>query len=407
MDAQFEAKLIDCLDTLAQGQTVEQVLARYPNEAAQLRPMLETAQALPALRMQPSEAARMKSHQQFLAQADLLRRTSSRRTLGFLPRLAAGFLVVALIAGVFGTGAVTASTSALPGDPLYGLKRTVENVQLSTAGSASARQQLQQEFDQRRRDETSKLLNAGRESEVGFSGSIEDLQPNAWIVGGLVVEVNANTSIVGTPQIGREAEIRGNTGPNGLRATSIMIDATGTIDITPTPQPTETPEPTKTPTAIATPQPIQTQGPTQTPQPIVPSRPTATQTPQPTATPQPTEVEFEGTVNTIAANAWNIEGATILINTSTQITGSIDVGQRVKVKALRLGDGRLIAVQIELTGNNGGEHTSGSGSANPNTNGSQGSSNSTPNSNDGSHSGEDGGSNPNDGGASPKDGGGD
>ena len=59
MDAQLEVKLIECLDALAQGESVEQILARYPQDAAQLRPLLQTAAGLPALRMEPSEAVKI------------------------------------------------------------------------------------------------------------------------------------------------------------------------------------------------------------------------------------------------------------------------------------------------------------------------------------------------------------
>src|SRR5512136_2018528 len=211
MDAQLEARLIEGLDALAQGESVERILARYPQEAAQLRPLLETAAGLPALRMEPSEAAKMQSRQKFMAQADLLRRTTPRKTMGFLPRLAAGFIAATLVAGVLGTGAVAASGSALPGDPLYSLKRTVEDVRLNTAGSPVLRQELQHEFEQRRIIEANELLDARREGEVEFTGTIEVIQPKAWIVSSLVVQLDANTQIAGTPQINRTAEVRGVT----------------------------------------------------------------------------------------------------------------------------------------------------------------------------------------------------
>lgn len=283
MDAQLEVKLIECLDALAQGETVERILARYPENAAQLRPLLNTAAGLPALRMEPSEAARMQSRQKFLAQADLLRRTAPRAGLGWLPRFAAGFLAVALVAVVLGAGAVAASGSALPGDPLYSLKRTVEEAQLQSAGSPAQRATLQQEFAQRRVNEANQLLAAGREGEVEFTGRINVIQPAAWVISNLVVQVDANTQISGTPQIDRLAEVRGVTGPGGLRAISISIDSAGDLAITPTPdttpQATPTPEPTLTrtvtPTVTATPEPTRTPPPTVTLQP----------TPQPTAAP--------------------------------------------------------------------------------------------------------------------------
>ena len=354
MDAQLEVQLIECLDALAQGESIERILARYPQEAAQLRPLLQTAAGLPALRMEPSEAVKMRSRQKFMAQADLLRRPSKRQSLWFLPRFATGFVAAGLVAIVLSTGAVAASGSALPGDPLYGVKRTVENVRLSTSGSPVVRDELQRQFEQRRRDEANELLDAGREGAVEFTGPIESIQPKAWIVGGLAVEIDANTSIVGTPQINRLAEVKGVTGPGGLRATSITIESAPEADKTPEPEATATPEvraSTETPRPASTPAP----GTTITPTP----RPTVT--PQPAATAEPVEVEFTGSVQAIEATRWNIDGTTIGVNANTEIRGSINVGQRVKVKALRQSTGQLIAIRIEPIddGGSGGDDDSG------------------------------------------------
>jgi hypothetical protein len=364
----LEVKLIECLDALAQGESVERILARYPQDAAQLRPLLETANGLPALRLEPSEAAKMQSRQKFLAQADLLRRTTPRKTLGFLPRFATGFAAAALVAIVLGAGAVAASGSALPGDPLYGLKRTVENTQLSFSGSATARESLSDQFAQRRRDEINQLLSAGRPGEVEFTGTIESVQPEAWIVSGLVVQIDANTQIVGMPQIDRLAEVRGLTGPNGLRASSISIESPSEPAITPTPEATETPQATETPEPTTTTAPTTTA----TPQPTTTPRPTAM--PQPTATAQPVEVEFTGSVNAIDAGTWTIDGTTVIVNASTEIRDNLTVGQRVKVRALRYADGRLVATRIELS-DDGGGGTGPNGNGNQNENGNDGNSN--------------------------------
>jgi hypothetical protein len=373
MDAQLEVKLIECLDALAQGESVERILARYPQEAAQLRPLLQTAAGLPALRMEPSEAVKIRSRQKFMAQADMLRRTPTRKSMGFLPRFATGFVAAGLVAIVLSTGAVAASGSALPGDPLYNVKRTVENVRLSTAGSPVVRDELQREFEQRRRDEANELLDAGREGEVEFTGLIESIQPDAWIVGGLAIEIDANTSIVGTPQINRLAEVHGMTGPNGLRASSITIESAGETDKTPETKETATPEvheSTETPRPSATPEPTITDAPagtpTATPRPAASPRPTAT--PQPTATTEPVEVEFTGGVQAIEADTWNIDGTTIGVNANTEIRGSINVGQRVKVKALRQGNGQLIAIRIEPIDDSGSGSDSGGGASNQNDN---------------------------------------
>jgi len=370
MDAQLEVKLIECLDALAQGESIEHILARYPQDAAQLRPLLQTAAGLPALRMEPSEAVKMRSRQKFMAQAAELRRPVQRKGWAFLPRFATGFVAAGLVAIVLSTGAVAASGSSLPGDPLYGIKRTVENVQLSTSGSPVVREELQREFEQRRRDEANQLLDAGRESEVELTGPIESIQPHSWIVGGLAIAVDARTSIVGTPQLNRLAEIKGVTGPGGLRASAITIDSSGETDKTPeaentaTPEPevsTETPKPTSTPASTSTPtRSVETPRPTARPQPKA--------TPQPTATAEPVEVEFTGSVQAIDGTSWNIDGTTISVTANTDLRGSINLGQRVKVNALRLGNGQLIATRIEPIDGSGSGDGSGGGNGNPKSN---------------------------------------
>jgi len=370
MDAQLEAKFIECLDALAQGESVERILARYPDDAAQLRPLLRTAAGLPALRLEPSEAAKIKSRQQFIAQADLLRRTAPRKTMGFLPRFVTGFAAAALVAVVLSTGAVAASGTALPGDPLYGLKRTVEDVRLQSAGSPVQRQELEREFEQRRVDEANELLDAGREGEVEFTGIIEEIQPNAWIVSSLVVQIDVNTQIVGTPQIDRLAEVRGVTRPGGLRASSISIESSGETDLTPTPEPIETPEPTETPEPIETPAPASTTTPA--PQPTATPRPTAVV--QPTATPQPVEIEFTGSVVAQNPGEWSIDGTLLLVDVNTEIRGNIGVGQRVKVKALRFTEGSLRATRIELLEEGGDSNSNDNQNSNGNQNGDDGNS---------------------------------
>jgi hypothetical protein len=361
MDAQLETTFIDCLDALAQGEPLEQVLARHPREAAQLRPLLETTAGLTRLRMEPSEAAKLRSQQKFMAQADLLRRAAPRRTLGFLPRFAIGFAAAALVALVLGTGVIAASGSALPGDPLYGVKRTVENVRLNAAINAAVHDNLQNEFAQRRRDEIGALLTAGRPQTVEFQGPIESLQTGAWIVGGLVVQVTADTAIEGMPQLDQLAQVRGETGPAGLRAISISIAPGGNPTIMPTPDfvqptPANTPQPTSTiaPRVTPTPKPSNVPGVTVTPDATATLRPMPTPVPAvASATPEPVEVEFEGTVNTIDPTAWTVDGAVVNLLPDTEIRGSIHVGQRVKVYALRLANGQLSATRIELAEDSG------------------------------------------------------
>ena len=255
MDIDFETKLIECLNALEKHEPIDQILARYPKDAAQLRPMLVTADALPTLRIEPSEAVKTKAREAFLSQAKALRQTSPRR-ISFVSRILTSFVAVALVCVVLGAGAVAASGSSLPGDPLYGLKRTVENVRLSLADT-TVRGALTTQFEQTRIDETEALVETGRSTEVEFAGTIKAMQSDAWLVDKVTVQVNPATRIEGKPGIGRRAQVEGITDPKGLQATSIVIESGGAApDSTPTP--TLLPEPTSTRRPSATPTPTTT-----------------------------------------------------------------------------------------------------------------------------------------------------
>jgi hypothetical protein len=336
MDTRLEAKLIEGLSALDEGESIEQVLARYPDDAARLRPYLAAAKQLPAMRMQPSEAQKLKSREVFLNQAAALRQ-SKRRTIGFLPRFAASLAALAVVIGVVSVGAVSASSSARPGDPLYGLKRTVENARLALSPDDSARGALAAQFEQTRVDEVKSLVDDKRAEMVDFSGSIEALQPNAWIVANVAISVNSSTRITGTPLLGAHAHVQGETEDTGVVANEIEVDFSGTpqptpsVDYTPTPASEDTPRPTPTPSAPR-------------PSPEPPSETTLSSGAAPT--PESTETEFSGAVQTIGTQSWTIDGTLVLIDASTQIESGISIGQPVKVKALKLSNGNLLATEI-------------------------------------------------------------
>ena len=262
MDIDFETKLIECLDALDHHEPIEQILARYPEDAVRLRPMLVTAAALPTLRMEPSEAVKTKARTNFLSQAQALRRVPPRR-IGLVSRVLTSLAAVALVCIVLGTGAVAASGSSLPGDPLYGLKRTVENVRLSLADT-TVRVALATQFERTRIDETEALVEEGRSAEVEFAGTIKSMQSDTWLIDKVTVQVNPTTRIEGEPAIGRRAQVEGLTSPKGLQATSIKIEAGNDPTPESTPKPTATIEPTSTPHPSNTPAPRATRIPAPT-----------------------------------------------------------------------------------------------------------------------------------------------
>jgi len=345
MDAALETKLIECLSALEAGESIERILSRYPNEATRLRPMLETAAALPALRMEPSSGAKSASRKTFLAQAAMLRDSTKPHRVSIFSRplmtLASLALTLVIVAG----GVVATSASALPGDPLYSVKRAVESARLSLASGAAGRDALAAQFEQERIREIGALLDAGREAEVKFAGVIQSIQSDVWLVADLVVHVNDSTRVDGRPQIGLRAQVEGRTLDGMLIAMAIVVEPGGEAESTPTPQP----EPTSTYTP--------------TPQVASASTPTSTPTPTPTSTPTraptPFEVEFVGLVEQADAQTWTIGGVVVEVNAATEFVDNPAIGQQARVRALDVGGGRLIGLRIERLGDDGNANDNG------------------------------------------------
>jgi uncharacterized membrane protein YgcG len=298
MDEQFEVKLIECLDALASGMPLDRILSHYPEDEVLLRPLLETAATLPALRIEPSRTAEAASRRKFLSQAHALSEASPRRAWRLPPRLVASLAALALVVILFGR-VVTTSAAALPGDTLYPVKRTVEEVRLVLAPDKA---DLAKQFEQERRDEVAALLSAGRAAEIAFSGPIDSVQTDRWVIHRLTVGIDRRTQVSGVPSIGRYAHVQGWTADGSLVATSIVVDSDGApaAPFTATPEPTQ-PRPSATPTR--TPQPtIAPHAPSPEPR-IVPSatprliptrKPAPTSAPGPAAPPTPTRADDNG-----------------------------------------------------------------------------------------------------------------
>ncbi|MEV0787463.1 DUF5667 domain-containing protein [Streptomyces sp. NPDC050423] len=88
-------------------------------------------------------------------------RPKSRWTKG----LAAGGLTVGVAAGAFG-GVAAASSDALPGDSLYGLKRGMEDLHLNLAGSDTDRGEVYLDQASTRLSEARRLMERGRAADL-------------------------------------------------------------------------------------------------------------------------------------------------------------------------------------------------------------------------------------------------
>src|SRR6476646_8777050 len=79
--------------------------------------------------------------------------------------LAAGGLTVGVAAGAFG-GVAAASSDALPGDSLYGLKRGMEDIKLGLAHGDSDRGELYLDQASTRLSEARRLMERGRSGQL-------------------------------------------------------------------------------------------------------------------------------------------------------------------------------------------------------------------------------------------------
>jgi len=267
--------LIACLDALENGESAAQIMSRYPEHVAELRPFLDTAVLLQELPPPPPEIAAELSKKAFLQEAGKMKTAAvpqppQRSWLQVLrPVLALALVLIALSVTL-----LSASNAALPGDTLYTTKRFVEDVRLSRTTNPVVREKLVASFKQERLREINTLLQAGRSAVVSFSGQVEAIADTQWMISGILVKVTPDTTITGTIVEGVEAEVNGRIAAGQFTAITISLPDT---DL-PEPEPTSTPlPPTKTPLP-----------PTKTPLPPTATKVTPTATPvTPTATPIP------------------------------------------------------------------------------------------------------------------------
>jgi hypothetical protein len=280
-------------------------------------PLVEAARRLaqgPDVRLTDEAKRRIETRlrQQIAAQRSLARpRTSARSIWWQTLRYAA---VVALVIALAVTGLTSASANSLPGDRLYPVKRTVEDVRLALA-SPNSQASLHVDFAGRRINEFEELLLKRREyypraladasSELNSAlnllaeghGSRASLDPQvadlAHQQARLVERADALKlsraqrhqleQIAGDNKIIQQRLVTEGSVPGFVPDATATPTPTATATATPTATPTETLTPTATPTSTPTSTPTWTATPTLTPTPT--ATPTATSTGTPTATP--------------------------------------------------------------------------------------------------------------------------
>ena len=235
----FDA-LETCLQALEKGETVDAALARFPALAADLRPLLESSLHARTLAGPPvSDALQRRARSRLLQRAAEMReaKRAPRRTwlFNFRPLAVTLMLVIFFLSG---TGLVNASTTSLPGDNLYPVKRTWEDMRLLFVFAHDEREGLEMEYENERLEEISELLAEGRVEPITFSGYVTAQTDGQWTVSGILVTITAQTVLPAEPVIvGSVVTVYGMTTLDGnVEAQNVDIVPAGTPIPTPKPE---------------------------------------------------------------------------------------------------------------------------------------------------------------------------
>jgi hypothetical protein len=273
----------DCVNRLANGESIEECLRRHPQHAVALRPMLEAGLLVRRAQISPVEVVQSQDRVRArITQEVQGLRVRPRASYGRYVALAASLLLV--FASVFGSAAL-GSANALPGDPLYGVKRGIEAITLALAGSDS----LREEYNARRISEIKQLLALQRPADVEFRGNVELIDGTTWLVSGVALDVAPGTPGTAAARVGDTVRVRAQTTTAGtLIATAVELVNNQDDPPTPTPQPTE--DSTPVPTIDTT---------------ETPTTPAPTRTPRPTRTAPPTPTRADG-CNAAVPAGWQL-----------------------------------------------------------------------------------------------------
>ncbi|MGD8474765.1 MAG: DUF5667 domain-containing protein, partial [Anaerolineae bacterium] len=211
MSRKFDTVLDDCLNLLREGASVEDCLARYPDLAADLLPLVSLASAVRGVPTPRPHADAVEIHRTQML--DAVRQSAARKNghkpagLGWIWRLAGGvhshpvlraalaLASILLLVGLAAGSLFASATDSLPGQALYPLKRFGERIQLSVTLDPVAREQVRIEHRLERQREVRQVLNTGQQAELNFRGELQEIGEGFWIVSGLIVALEDDTVV--------------------------------------------------------------------------------------------------------------------------------------------------------------------------------------------------------------------
>jgi len=157
--------LNECIERVMGGESIEACLARYPEHAPELEPLLRVAVAT-ATASQVEPRPGFKAEARYRLQAALQKPRRRRFALLRGQPKWVGAVAGVLLLFLAGSGTVVASASSVPGDVLYPVKTATERVRMAFARGDEARAELEIAFAERRAQEIVVLSERGRVEKV-------------------------------------------------------------------------------------------------------------------------------------------------------------------------------------------------------------------------------------------------
>ena len=326
-------RIIDALEyslrAIEDGASVESVLARYPDLARELGPILHTAQQARARGVrEPATQAIRREKQKLLQRAAQMRAPKRGWFVAHAQRLAFS-MALASVFLLSGTGLVRASSTTLPGDQLYPVKRSWEDVRLFFVMAPQHREALESEYEQERLDEVAGVLAEKRQVAITFRGLVSSQQDGNWTVSGVSVLISTETNLHGAlPQVGDSVLVSGLTDTNGqVMAQSVAILPAGSL--VPVGEDEHEGEAQSEDSGTS----------------VTPTPEGSTGTIDGSKDGPRTGFHLEGNVQSVQGNVMVVDGRIVYLD---HVTGSAPVGARVEVNGYFTSDGRFVATSWEI-----------------------------------------------------------
>ena len=232
-----------CLQALEHGGDLESCLARFPALTDDLRPILTVAvQARSAsVNVIPAQAVSRGRARILQAAAEMREQASSAASVlpvkpaplrsktimnarFFRLALTTALMLAFLLSG--GAGLVNASSTSLPGEQLYPVKRSWEDLRLFFVLDSNTKKQLAHEFENERVEEIEELYSEKRTVQVDFQGDVQSRSKDGWIIDGLNIAIEEETNLAGNISVGATVHVVGETDDGIIKAIQIRIIAT-------------------------------------------------------------------------------------------------------------------------------------------------------------------------------------